>query len=198
MKRRKIAIIGAPGSGKTTIASGLFYHLKMLQKKTEIVRELIKDKVYQQAKFNEPGFDVANTLEQKELETMIASAPDLEFLICEAPLCNGYFYSFFYKKEEEWPILKKIAKNHINDYDMIVFVEHSKSSQHYETFGRKESQSDSLLIEKLIEREIKNLGYKGNTLKVTQNTNIMSILITILNPESYLLEKESSKRQTKK
>jgi nicotinamide riboside kinase len=186
---KKIAIIGAPGSGKTTIAFGLFYNLKTLQKKVEIVRELIKDKVYQNLKFGSDGFDILNTLEQKELEEIVEKAPGFDYIICEAPLCNGYFYSFFYKKKEEWPVLKKIAKSNINSYDLIIFVEHLPFSKDFETFGRKESKTVSLKLEKMMQKELINLGYKGQVLKVNQATNIQKILYTILDPKSYLLKK---------
>lgn len=195
---KKIAVIGAPGSGKTTIASGLFYNLKILQKKVEIVPELIKYKVYQNSKFGTDGFDVLNTLEQKELEEIIEKAPGIEYVICEAPLCNGYFYSYFYGKKEEWPVLKKIAQKNINTYDLIIFVEHLPYLSDFETFGRKEDHKTSLKIQKMIEKEIKKLGYKGPIMKVNQGTNIQKIVYFTLDPKSYLLETKSSKHQIKK
>ena len=188
---KKVAIIGAPGSGKTTIASGLFYNLKILGKKTEIVPELIKYKFHKETTFDTEGFDVQNTLEQKAWEEGISAAKDIEYVICEAPLCNGFFYSSFYKKREEWPILKKIAQRFINTYDLIIFVEHLPYSTDYETFGRKEDRKTSLVFEKFITSKLKELKCKSPIIRVNQGTNIQKIVYAILDPGSYLSKKEN-------
>lgn len=188
---KKIALIGAPASGKTTIAAGLFYNLKILGKKVEVVPELIKHKVYQNLSFGADGFDIQNTLEQKALEENLQKAPNLEFLICEAPLCNGFFYSSFYKKKEEWPILEKIAAKGINSYDLIIFVKHNIYKEDFETFGRKEDKKTALLLEKHIAKKIKSLKYTGPIVTITQATNIQNVLYSILDPQSYLSKKES-------
>ena len=190
-KLRKIAIIGASGTGKTTIASGLFYFLKTLGKKVELVPELIKYKVYKNSDFKEDGFDIQNTLEQKELEKTIFSAKDIEFIICEAPLCNGFFYSAFYNKKEEWPVLKKIAEKHINNYDLIIFVEHSRNVNDFEVFGRKEDKKTSLKLEKFIKKKISDLNPKAPIIKINQGTNIQKIIYAILDQKSYLSETEN-------
>lgn len=177
---KKIALIGSPGSGKTTIANGLFYFLKTGGNKCEIVPELIKYKVYQGLKFGGDGFDILNTLEQKELEEIIEKAPSIDYIICEAPLCNGYFYSSFYKKENEVPVLKKIAQNKINTYDLIIFVEQD-TSQDYETFGRKEDKETSLKIENHIKNEIVNtLNYTQEIIFVNKFTDIKDLISKIL------------------
>src|SRR5690606_28860551 len=106
--------------GKTTLSSGLFYFLKILGINVEIVPELIKYKVYKDANFKVEGFDILNTLEQKDFEEIFENSDKsrhkIDIIICEAPLCNGYFYSSFYSKDLEWPILKKIAEAKINTY----------------------------------------------------------------------------------
>jgi len=188
---KKIGIIGAPGSGKTTIASGIFYTLKILGKKAELVPELIKFKVYQNTKFGTDGFDIQNTLEQKELEEIVEKVDYIEYVICEAPICNGFFYSSFYGKKEECPVLKNIAIKNINSYDLIIFVEHLPNATDYDTFGRKEDKKTSLKIQNFIEKKIKELKYKNHMIKVNQGTNIQNIIYTILYPESYLSKKES-------
>ena len=44
-----INLIGGPCSGKSTIASGLFYHLKMLGYNCELASEFAKDKVWEES-----------------------------------------------------------------------------------------------------------------------------------------------------
>lgn len=173
---KKIAIIGSPGSGKSTIASGIFYFLKKEGFRCELVPELIKYKVYQGMKFTDDGFDILNTLEQKELEENIGKAPNLEYLICEAPLCNGFFYASFYSKDAEIAVLKRIAEKMIQSYDLFIFVEHEDSDE-YETFGRKEDQKTSLKLEKFIKESlVKDLDYQKELFLVHKNTEIKLIL----------------------
>lgn len=173
---KKIAIIGSPGSGKSTIASGIFYFLKKEGFRCELVPELIKYKVYQGMKFNDDGFDILNTLEQKELEENIGKAPNLEYLICEAPLCNGFFYSSFYSKDAEIAVLKRIAEKMIQTYELFIFVEH-EDSEEYETFGRKEDKTTSLKLEQFIKDSIVNdLSCKKELFFVHKNTDIQTIL----------------------
>lgn len=189
--KKKIALVGAPGSGKTTIASGLFYNLKILGKKVELVPELIKYKVYKDADFLQDGFDIQNTLEQKELEKTVSEAPGIEYVICEAPLCNGFFYAAFYKKKEEWPVLKKIAMKSMDSYDLIIFVEHVENNLDYENFGRKEDKTTSKKFQKFIKSKIKQLNPKAKIIKINQGTNIEKVVYTILDPQSYPSKKES-------
>lgn len=174
----KIAIIGSPGSGKTTLSSGIFYHLKCLKKHVEIVPELIKYKVYRDANFNIDGFDIQNTLEQKEFEEIFESdvaTKQIDFLICEAPLCNGYFYSSFYEKTLESPVLKRIAESKINTYDVILFVEMVQDIE-YVSFGRKESLEQAQKLQDHIQKKLIELNYKNKIYKVNQKTSIMDII----------------------
>jgi hypothetical protein len=181
---KKIGIIGAPGVGKTTLSAGLFYQLKVGGSRVELVPELIKYKIYQGSDFSRPGFDIQNTLEQMNLEESIEKASDhghsLEFMICEAPLCNGYFYASFYKKEDECPVLKKIAMTKIQTYDLIIFVR--KPSDHkYDRIGRKESENTSLKLERHIESELFNICSEIKMIETDQLQTLEKMMEAILN-----------------
>jgi len=178
----KIAVIGSPGSGKTTLSNGIFYFLKKDGKHVEIVPELIKYKVYKGEVFSDDGFDIQNTLEQKNFEKIFDQAiknGQLEYIICEAPLCNGYFYASFYKKKLERDVLKKIASESINSYDIILFVQTAPKAE-YVTFGRKESKSKSRKLQAHIEKEFKKLGFKNDLYYITQQTD-MEIVLDLIN-----------------
>lgn len=173
----KIAIIGPPGSGKTTLAAGLFYKLKKMNKKVEIVPELIKYKVYRGEDFGRPGFDIANTLQQQDFE-LAFNGSTFDFLIFEAPLCNGFFYSSFYGKDTEALVLKEIAKANINNYDIILSHKILPESE-YSEFGRKESKETSAQFGLWIEKKLKSLNFKGKILQTDINTNLTELIDSI-------------------
>jgi nicotinamide riboside kinase len=166
---KKIGFIGASGVGKTTIASGLFHYIKTHGKKVEYVPELIKYKVFSGEDFSRDGFDIQNTLEQQNLENNFNNA-NLDYLICEAPLVTGYIYSSFYGKELEIPVLRKIALDNINNYDVLIWVKHTESM--FDETGRKENIEQSLELEKTIPILMNELKYTKSVLQVTKFKNI--------------------------
>ena len=173
----KIAIIGSPGVGKSTLATGLVYFLKILKFKVEIVPELVKYKIYRGDDFTQLGFDIQNTLEQQGLEEIFEDGT-MDFVICESPLCNGYFYSSFYNKMEE-DILREIAFRKINSYDVVIKVSHPDDTD-YQQFGRLETKEKSLLLEEHINKLFEELNYKHKVLNYKIGDDIKTIIESLI------------------
>lgn len=190
----KIGIIGPPGSGKTTICFGLYYYLRCMGHKVEFVPELVKYKVYNGEDFNVDGFDIANNLEQRKFEEQFAKA-SLDFLICEAPSCNSYFYASFYEKEDEANILKKIAKKTINNYDVILKLHFSSTKDTYEQFGRKENYEQSKSLNDHIFSEFGKLGFKNTIIDIHSRGELFPILDKILQAKHEKQKNEMDKKE---
>lgn len=175
----KIAILGGPGSGKTTLAAGLFRCLKLRRIAVETVPELIKYKVYAGPDFTKPGFDIANTLEQHALEAIFDKAladKMLSIAICEAPLCNGYMYASFYGKDDEIPVLKKIADAAMPTYNRVILV--NRGELDYQNLGRLESEAQSNQVHAHIVRRLQHWGIRYT--EVSARTEPDEILEKIL------------------
>lgn len=176
----KIGIIGPPGSGKTTLGYGLYYFLKKMGKRVEFVPELIKYKIYKEMDLKKTGADVGNNIEQREFEEIFdAVTPKLDFIICEAPSCNSYFYSSFYKKEET-TVLRLVAVETINNYDVILKISLRTNKDTYETHGRVESFEQSLDLNDHIFREFDTLGFKNRVIEVQDRDDILKIIVDLI------------------
>jgi len=174
----KIAIIGAPGTGKTTIASGIYYNLKVLNKgSVDLIPELAKYKIYQNLDFKQFGFDIQNAIQQKELQDVFENAnPTLDIILTEAPLCVPYFYATFYNSKESIEFTKALAKRYT--YDKYILLKHSPNS--YETFGRNESFITSKQIEDHIDNTIRNELNVKSIYECTCYTDINNIIDYIM------------------
>lgn len=175
----KIAMIGAPGVGKTTVMEGLSYFLKRLGRHVVLVPELAKMKVYEGANFSQLGFDVANTLDQKKVEAVMDAAKargEIETIITDGPLCNGWIYASFYNKELEAPVLREIARMAVGSYDRFILVEPASESPQFSTFGRNEDRETSLAIAAHIERQITPLGIADRVTRVNMFTPMRTLM----------------------
>ena len=177
----KIGIIGSSGAGKTTLMKDLFVQFKKAGYPTEEVVELIKIKLFKGEDFSKKGFDITNTYEQSLYEEALSNNKDLKIVLCEAPLCNGYFYASFYNKLEEALVLKNIANESINSYDILLKLPLGDKAS-FENIGRKETYTKSLNIQDHIFKEISNLNYNGPILDIDpeKKDDIQSIMKSII------------------
>lgn len=139
--KAKIAILGAPGSGKSTLSSGLLYFSKLFRFKSDMVPEVAKWDVYKKVDFRTDKYERSKFKRQKNLEKIYPH--ELEITICEAPLIISAIYSEYYRGKDD-PIAQEMMKNAIKHKDDYThFFVTRKLVSGFEDFGRNEDEKAS-------------------------------------------------------
>lgn len=143
-------LYGAPGSGKSTVASHIFTYLKRHHVKTELVGEFAKELIYEGRSdqlFNQVYIMGMQYKKLKDYERygsanlVIADSP----LLMQSVYCREKSYA-----NEIIPLLKKLD----TEFDNInVFV---RRASPYQEFGRVHSESESDELSKTIWELIKD------------------------------------------
>jgi nicotinamide riboside kinase len=136
----KLAILGAPGSGKSTLSAGLLYFSKLFLFKADSVPEVAKWDYYKGVDFSAEDYEYGKFQSQKELEDIYPK--DLEITICDAPLIISAIYAAYYRGDDS-----QIAKDMFElanqcKYRYTHFLV-SRKLVKFEDFGRNETEIQS-------------------------------------------------------
>ena len=151
----RIAILGSPGSGKSTLSAGLLYFSKLFFFKSDSVPEVAKWDVYKNVDFTKAKYEEDKFKRQKELEDIFPK--DLEILICEAPLIISAIYSSYYRGVDS-PITQKMMSHARKEKDRYSHFIVSRKLVSFESFGRNETEEQA---EELHHHTIKVLELLG-------------------------------------
>ncbi len=133
----RLAILGSPGSGKSTLSSGLLYFSKLFLFKVDAVPEVAKWHFYKGTDFSEPEFELKKYDEQKSLENIYPK--ELEILICEAPLIISAVFSAFYLGDSH-PVSVELYNRALKEKSRYTHYIVSRKLVAFEEFGRNESE----------------------------------------------------------
>jgi hypothetical protein len=136
----KLAILGAPGSGKTQLSAGLLYFSKMFLFKSDSVPEVAKWDVYKGVDFTAPNYELKKYKAQEKLENLYPG--NLEITICEAPLIISAIYSSFYRGDDDEVAIKMFEKAQQTKSNYTHFLI-SRKLVKFEKFGRNETEEEA-------------------------------------------------------
>lgn len=151
-----INLIGGPGSGKSTIAAGLFYELKKSGYVCELVTEYAKDKVWEES-FK--TLDDQIYVFGKQFHRIYRVYDKVDIVITDSPL----LLSIIYDKGESEYFHKLVVEQYKKFNNLMVFVE--RETEYQET-GRMQNETEA----KKIDNEIKYLLNKYDVDYVTSST----------------------------
>lgn len=159
-----INLIGGPGSGKSTCASGIFYELKKLGINCELSLEFAKDKVW------EESYSVLSDqlyVFGKQYHKLFRLKNKVDVIITDSPLIISIHYN-------------KMTSNHFNN--LVVEQYHTfnnltyfiKRGETYQPEGRMQTLEES----EMIDSDIKNILHTYNIdYTELQNTDAVNYIV---------------------
>jgi len=146
-----INLLGGPGCGKSTTASGLFYYMKSAGMKVELVREYVKDAVYESRNI----FDDQMYIFAKQNRRQHILVNSVDWIITDSPL----ILSAVYAPVNYFPSFSNLCLEAFRSYDNInFFISREKP---YSPIGRNQTEEEAKAIDISIKTFMKenNIDY---------------------------------------
>ncbi len=155
-----INLFGAPCSGKSTAAAGLFYKMKIENYSVELVTEVAKDLVWSK-RYKCLENQVKVTVDQYERMRRLENQVD--YVITDSPLLLGIIY----QREEYFKSFTPLVHELFNSFNNSnIFIRRSKK---YVQTGRNETEDESKQIAFKIEDILRDNNYAYKDFKGTRN-----------------------------
>ena len=153
-----INLFGGPGSGKSLLASGIFYNLKLKGVKVELCNEWIKDKVFEESPY--PFKDQLYTFAKQHKKIRQLNGK-VDYIICDSPIILSLIY-----ENGEPPLFKDMLLQYFNLYDNINIL--LKRDAEYETYGRGQTEQEADDLSRKLEVLLKFYNIKYTLIPTRQ------------------------------
>ena len=144
-----VNLIAAPGTGKSTIAAGIFEKLKWNNVNAELVTEFAKDKVWEEnpAPFKDGG---QLYLLGKQFYRMHRCRDNVDVIVTDSPLCLASYYLRQIHDPQvitDTKSFDNIVKNLIDSFDNMNFFLNRKKKYNPKGRFQTEEESDKIAAE---------------------------------------------------
>lgn len=174
-----INLIGGPGVGKSTIASGLFYELKKIGINCELALEFAKDKVYEES-FK--TMDDQIYIFAKQYHKLWRLKDKVDVIITDSPL----LISLYYMKEES-KYFDDFVVEQYNKFDNILyFINREEGS--YQTEGRLQTLEEAKEIDKSLKEILSRRSEDFKIFNVDRSNAIKTIVNDLLTQYPHIKE----------
>ncbi len=160
--KKIICLYGGPGTGKTTTSLGLGYRFKQKRFNSELVREYVKNWVWEGRKIK-PGDQTYFFAKQARVERQLIEQ-NLDVIITDSPLILTHFYGLKYDKfEQEFNTSLHMLRQHhafckANGYKVDHYF--LKRTKPYNPAGRYQDEAGAKLIDEELRPFLTALGIK--------------------------------------
>ena len=156
--KKIINLYGGPGSGKSTTAADLYAIAKKDSINTELVREYIKNWVWEGREI-QPGDQVYVAAKQSKLERVCFNKVDL--IITDSPMLLTHYYEDKY--DDTFPVCEFIIKKHEELSERCGYAsEHIflTRTKEYNPKGRYQNKEEAIEIDSELKSLLVKQGYK--------------------------------------
>jgi len=159
-----INLYGGPGTGKSTIAAGLFYNMKIRDYKVEYIQEFAKELV-----FSEDHTRLKDQLLvlAEQHHRMFRLLGKVDYIIHDSPLNMGQVYL----DDDIIPVdkFKDFSDSLFEMYDNVnIFLQRDESN--YQEYGRNENLEEAIEKDKEIREILDSREIPYISIKVDSNT----------------------------
>lgn len=135
-----INVAGGPGSGKSTVAAGLFVDLKLRGYIVELVQEYAKTLVWQK---DFETLDNQYEVSRKQFNLIKSICGSVDFVITDGPIIQGLYYNLYNKTNTSNIDMteKMILKNHNSVKSFTILLE--RGDFPYEECGRIQNEKEA-------------------------------------------------------
>ena len=154
-----VNFFGQPSAGKSTIAAGLFYKMKMNCLRVELVTEFAKDLVWADRKKCLTDQMYVISMQNHRLEVL---RDQVDFVVTDSPILLGVVYA----PEKYFPSFPKLVVEIFDSYDNVNFF--VKRVVPYSSIGRRETEAQAdekgrQLVSLLEKHRVEYTSIEGNS-----------------------------------
>lgn len=143
-----VNMLGGSGIGKSTTAAGLYYHMKLVHKNVELVREYVKILAWQGHQIGQ--FDQVNIFgEQCKLEHTLYGK--VNYIVTDSPILLAPIYEHFYHgdsmtEEAAIKFLEKAELNGVKHLNILL-----RRNKPYDERGRYQTEEEAKRVDNMTE-----------------------------------------------
>lgn len=171
-------MLGGSGIGKSTVAAGLYYHMKLKKANVELVREYVKTLAWQGAKIGQ--FDQVNIFgEQCKLEHTLYGKVD--YIVTDSPVILAPVYEYFYHKDSmmEEAAIKFIKKANDSGVKHLNFLLQRNKS--YDQRGRYQTEAEARTVDSMAVEFFHKHGIKYEVISGEEEDRVLKIMEIVFN-----------------
>lgn len=175
-----INMLGGSGIGKSTIAAGLYYNMKLQHMNVELVREYVKILAWQGAKISR--FDQVNIFgEQCKLEHTLYNKVD--YIVTDSPIILAPIYEIFYHndsimEEAALKLLSKAKESGVKQLNLVL-----DRNKPYDTKGRFQTEDQARVVDKLTLDFLNKYNIAYTTITGCEQDKVSKIMELVINEQ---------------
>jgi nicotinamide riboside kinase len=151
-----INLYAGSGAGKSTIAAGLFYEMKLRGLNVELVREYVKTMAWQGIKIGPYDQPYIFGMQLKHESTLYGK---VDYIITDSPLLLSPVYELYYRgdaitEESANKFIKKACENGVEHINFFL-----NRTQPFDTKGRFETEQQAKEVDDLLKKKLNDWGY---------------------------------------